>query len=753
MMLLSLLLFIVFFTTLIFFGEIFVRKILLSSNRSFSFYERLPMDFLFGLATHIALAHFVAFISNSYKLSAFISFALIASYLLYVILTKKFNPREFFIEANKTTFILTVGTLLISILCGIRGHLTDSDNTHIAWMSSIVRNNFYPPSIPVEKDYFLTFYHYGIDLIGSSIYSITGLMPWDTISFQVAIGAFLVISSVFCFSGLFLLKLSNRLIATFIICFFTCTTAIEFFYKFLPQLSQMGGIYEFLHHWQNAALPAVGNVPYFLVLVSQSMGLSSLLMILVLVYISQSNSYKQNYLIYSAVALLSFTAYFCYAAFWYPTFLGLAGYLFLKNTRHPAKRSFASDAAQQKFLKWTNFLNPIFILVSLFIGKLMTLQFSSTSFNGVEAMIIQPSLYWDHFAMNFLGYFDFQVDNYMVKPITDFVSGKTIFSVHLLSMTTMRNFGFVFIFATLVAIYKLVMKQKNYLFVLYLSAIPALVVPFIVRFVLKPTETYRFPSWAVVCLVIFSVISILSFIEAENNLIYKLSRNIFVKIIVIFHILLLTAPGVVAILPNFSYIKYTLDDLLDENEKALVKELMKYQHSGDIALTDKIFYSYCEIVSVAGFYGVGGQMYKPDMETRKTALFLLNPLLLEELNVKYVLIYKDDVLSPIAINRLSDPALFSEIIDIHQVHPDYRFFAFNGSKQYNPEEIASMQSEYKWILGTKFGPGFSYVTNNNQLVTAQTKQELKPALGYFRTEIAKQNKVAAVWLSTQAVHQ
>jgi hypothetical protein len=737
-MLLSLLLFIVFFATLTLFGEVFVRKILLNSNRSFSFYERLPMDFLFGLAAHIAIAHFVAFISSSYKLSSLISFALIAAYLLYLILAKKFNPKEFFIEADKTTWILSVGTLLISIICGIRGHLTDSDNTHIAWMSSIVRNNFYPPSIPVEKDYFLTFYHYGIDLIGSSIYSITGLMPWDTISFQVGIGAFLVISSVFCFSGLFLNKVSNRLIATFVICFFTCTTAIEFFYKYLPQISQMGGIYEFLHHWQNAALPAVGNIPYFLVLVSQSMGLSAILIILVFVYISQNNSYKQNYLIYSAVALLSFIAYFCYAAFWYPTIIGLAGYLFLKNISN---------------FKLANFLNPVFILLSLFIGKLMTLQFSSTSFNGVEAMIVQPSLYWDHFAMNFLGYFDFNVDNNLIKPITDFVSGKTIFSVHLLAMTTMRNFGFVFIFATLIAIYKLVMKQKDYLFVLYLSAIPALVVPFVVRFVLKPTETYRFPSWAVVCLVIFSVISILSFIEAENNLIYKLSRNIFIKILVVFHVLLLTAPGVVAVLPNFSYIKYTLDDLLDEKEKALVKELMKYQHSGDIALTDKIFYSYCEIVSVAGFYGVGGQMYKPDMETRKTALFLLNPLLLQELNVKYILIYKDDVLSPIAISRLSDPALFSEIIDIYQVHPDYRFFVFKGSKQYSPEEIASMQSEYKWILGTKFGPGFSYVTNNNQLVAAQTKQELQPALGYFRTEIAKQNKVAAVWLSTQAIHQ
>ncbi len=732
---LSIFLFISYILVLTFFGETLSKKALRSFDQALSFYERMPINFLLGLGVHIISAHFIAFISSSYRVGARISIALMIGYLIYMLYNKKLIVKEFFENSNRASYLLFISTLIISISCAIRGHLTDSDNTHIAWMSSVVRNNFYPPNIPVDKSCSLTFYHYGIDLICSSINSVTGLMPWDAISFQVGIGAFLVISSVFCFTKLFLNRLNSRVFATFIICFFTSTVALEFFYKYITKISQIG-LYQFLHHWQNAGLTSVVDIPYYLVLISQSMGLAPILVILFLVFIAEKNNYKANYYIYPCLSILSFIAYFAYSAFWYPTFIGLGLYFFLANI---------------KSFKLNNLINPALILLSVFIGKLLTLQFSSTNISDVNTMVVQPSLYWDHYAMNFLSYFDFNIDNNFIKPITDYNSGKTVFAVHLFSLTTMRNFGFIFLAAFGLLIYQLYKKSLGFLLVLFLSALPALTVPFILRFVPKYTEMYRFPAFGTNMLVIFIVISCFVLLENENNCFYKLQKNIFVKVLIVFHLMLVLTPGVIATLPNFSYNQFASDDLLDKEEKNLIKHLMKYQHSGDIALTTKLFYTFCDLSSVAGFYGVGGQMYKPDWQTRSTAVYLLNPLLLKELNVKYVLIYKDDKLSDLALKRLNDPSLFRELIDIHQVHPDYRFFEFNSAKVFDSVELTSLQNEYRWIIGAKLGQSFTPLVNNSQSITASTKQELSPLVKQYKTILAKDNIPAAVWLTAQAI--
>ena len=299
--------------------------------------------------------------------------------------------------------------------------------------------------------------------------------------------------------------------------------------------------------------------------------------------------------------------------------------------------------------------------------------------------------------------------------------------------------------------YQLVKNCLGLLLVLFLSALPALTVPFILRFVPKYTEMYRFPAFGTNMLVIFIVISCFVLLENENNCFYKLQKNIFVKVLIVFHLMLVLTPGVIATLPNFSYNQFASDDLLDKEEKNLIKHLMKYQHSGDIALTTKLFYTFCDLSSVAGFYGVGGQMYKPDWQTRSTAVYLLNPLLLKELNVKYVLIYKDDKLSDLALKRLNDPSLFRELIDIHQVHPDYRFFEFNSAKVFDSVELTSLQNEYRWIIGAKLGQSFTPLVNNSQSITASTKQELSPLVKQYKTILAKDNIPAAVWLTAQAI--
>lgn len=737
---LNIILFIFFIAVLTLFGKLLIENYSPINTVNISSYAKLPINFLIGLGTHLAIAHVLAYLIHSYRFSSLISFGLMFLFLFFTLFTRKISLQETFSSFDRKNLLLSIATLVISIWCGLRGHFTDSDNTHIAWMNTIVRNNIYPPYIPVEKGYSLTFYHYGIDLIGASIRSITDLMSWDTISFQVAIGAFLVISSVFCFSTLFIKKFTNQILATLIICFSTSITSIEFFYKYISKLPQLG-IYNFLHHWQNAGLTSVCDVPYYMVLISQSMGLSSILVIFILIFIAEKQNYKNNYLIYLSIILVSFVGYFCYSAFWYPSFIGLLMFLGIRFV-------FLFKEQRQR----DSLINLFLIVLSFFLGKTLTLQFSSTSFGGIQALVFEPSLYWDHYAMNFLSYFDFKVDGNLVKPAIDYNSGKTVFQVHLFSWTTMRNFGFFLIAAVSLLIYKLFKKSLNFSSVLFLSSIPAIVVAFLFRFVPKYTEMYRFPSFGTVCLLMFIVINLFVLIESnENNFCKKIFQNKLLSFVVIFHLLLFIIPGLVATLPGFSYHGYASDERLDNQEKKLLKVLMKYQKTGDVMLTNKVFYIFCDFSSVAGFYGVGGQMYKPDAQTRATAIYLMNPILLRELGINYVLIYKDDKLSQIAITRLKDRNLFRELIEIHNTHPDYFLFEFVNLRQFTAEEVAQMQNEYQWIIGSKIGQQFVVLNNNGNAVTANSKKELETTVQQFRKEVAKQNIAAAVWLSAQAV--
>jgi hypothetical protein len=178
---------------------------------------------------------------------------------------------------------------------------------------------------------------------------------------------------------------------------------------------------------------------------------------------------------------------------------------------------------------------------------------------------------------------------------------------------------------------------------------------------------------------------------------------------------------------------------------------MKYQKTDDVVLTTKVFYTFCDFASVAGFYGVGGQMYKPDWQTRSSAIYLLNPVLLKELQVNYVLLHKDDKLSQLALARLQDRRLFKEHVEINQIHPEYKFFEFVNSRQFSDSEIAAMHNEYEWVIGTKLGQKFTMLLQYGKPVVAQSKAELKTPLENFRKEVAKQNIPAAVWLCAQAM--
>jgi len=730
-------------------GDVLVSLCFQVINFRASFITRFVASLTTGLALHIFTAHILALLTHSYKLSAWLSLALALILYLVAQVKKYYSLKElwegFLVSIQSKEIWIIVLALIIAINAGIRGHLTDSDNTHIPWMAGIVLNNVYPPLLPVNQEYSLGFYHYGIDLLCASIFTIAQAMPWDALSMQVGIGAFLVVLSIYALYNYFFNSIKISVLACLFTTFFTAITAVEFVYKFGSKLPELG-IINFLYYWQQASLTAIGHIPYCLVLVSQDMGIAPLLLILLVLFciLSESKSYTwKNWIIISLpILLLAFIAYFCYDAYWYVTVAGLGLYLAFSCLRLAGK---APQECKNRILN-------LFIFLSIVsIAKYLTFKHGFTSFDGVEALLIQPSLYWDHFLMQFLNFFPVNPNDPGIKTVTDFVSGKEVLNVHLFTMITFRNFGFLVLVSLLIIAYKLFKKKFDNSFIFACIALPGLVVPFVVEFVLKPTETYRFPAWSAIMLLFFMTIFFVNLVRDSSRL-QKLLKPLWIRIIITAHLLFFVIPGIASVVPIFGHVAYSDDSRLTKPQKAALKEIIRIHKPGEIAVTDKLFYWLSDMTNVAGFYGVGGQMYKADMVTRGTVIHLMNPLLLQELGVDYVLVDQSDVLSPIARARLRHKDLFQEITKINELNPNWRFYKFVNNYKFSAEEQVSLNAEYKWIVGSKIGYQFQpLVFGEKTMYVAQHRKDLVDLIKQEKAAMKTTNIPMAMWLTAEAL--
>lgn len=656
------------YTLAMFFLGDFVLSLTQSLKRDRIHYK-IATSLPLGFAINIFIAHCLAFITHSYKQASILTLSFVICALIYLIFSKKYSPIKD-VNFKKSDLLIIITALLIAISCGIRGNLTDSDNTHIAWDATLVNNNIYPPLLPPNKEIPLTFYHFGIDLSVSSIISNTGAEPWNAISIQVGIGTFMVFMALFVILETFIHQFPLNFICTLFSFFYTSILGIEFFYKYFKVIHTVP-LLLFFKHWQNASLPAIGHLPYYAVLISQNL---SMCCMFVLIILALRLDFTKQFTapVFIPFLFCSFLSNFSYPGFWYPTIAGFALYFFFWNLNILIQEGAA-------VFKSPIFRNSLMILFCFAIGKYLSGS-GSYDFSGVKAFVFAPSMYWDHFAMQFLSYFDTKMDGISIKPVTDFVSGKTIPNVHLFTLTTFRNFGFLTIIATIITIYKVIKKDFDKSLLFYAIAILGLLVPFLFDFIIKPTETYRFPGWSNILLLIFTVVSLVNLLN-KGSLLNRIVGFLPIKLVIIFNLLLTVIPGVISILPIFGYFDYLPTDLLNKQQKAALLEMAKIHKTGDVALTTVRHYCMNDIVAVAGYYGVGGQMHKTDDLTRKTGIFLFNPVLLQELKVDYVLVQSDDKVSPLGIERLSDVNLFQEIQAINNLNPKWRFYKFINKRQ------------------------------------------------------------------------
>lgn len=729
------------------FGESILYPYLAPYRQKLDLPQRLAIGLTLGLAFHLVLAHSFAFILQSYSKSSILACLIALAFVVYSFISKRYQFSLAYISRNGV--LVTLLALIIAVVCGIRGHLTDSDNTHIAWMSCIAQNDFYPPALTVNIDYSLSFYHYGIDLLGSSMIAITKAMAWDAISFQVGIGTFLVFLGLFTIVSHFLNGLLVTLGSTLFIFFYTSITALEYFYRYIGS-GTFKTFGEFMRGWQNASLPAVGHFPYNAVLVSQNMSFAALSVIAIIIFRTIGRPLRENIPAYIAILPLSFLSYFCYPSYWYPTIAGLGLFALsmciLKINKGHLKINALFSSSYS--------LNFAILLVIFLIGKFFSFK-GGVSFEGINALEFRPSMWWESFYMQFYSYFGFNPNmDSSVNMVRDYVSGKAIPQVHMFSIHTFRNFGFITIMASIFAAMHVYHHKFNNLMYFFLMGLPGLPLPFLFHFILKPSEMYRFPAYSKMVFLIFITIAFFSILK-YNSFADKVMNFKPAKYFISFNLILFLIPGMVSISPFLGHTRYQNQELLDSQEKAGVLAMKKLHEQKQIVATTRIFYTFCDVSNVAGFFGIGGQWYKPDLTTRATTIGLLNPLLLRELDVDYILIDKSDRLSRKAVERLSDPLLFKEMLSVNEANPNWHFYKFTDKHGYSDEQIKELEAEYKWVIGTKIA--MNYVPLNfgtaqdKKFYISQYKKDIDPTNKELKKEMAKTNIPYAMWLGAQAL--
>lgn len=684
---------------------------------------------IFGVL--LLTTHLLSFVTKNITLSSYLSLSLLTiSAIIFRSKLKSidFLPKFDFYEITTTAIAATIGVLM-----GLRDlYFGNPDNFHIPLTASIADNNFYPPIFPSTASSDMSNYHYGVDLIGAIFKNLFNLSVWDAHSLQIAVGAGLTVLTVFALIEHFIQRSKTSLILSIVAIFYTSITSLEFISREWSQILQVD-LNNFLAKWLLVSWTSVSHMTSQLRLPSQNCALffSFVLIILLAEFLEK---HKANYL---GIITCAFGIYFTFPAFYYPI-VGAFIILFLI-------KSYSSLKSQVSGL--------LLVLAALYLAKFLTFTETATALNGIKALTLHPSLTWLNWGKAYLNYF--YTSQYLsgLERALDSVYPDAHIYIPLFSSITFREFGFDALVSFIISGYLIYKKKYSSALILPISALLALAMPLVFEFIPRPIETTRFLHWTKLAFVTFNCIHIpILFTLLKEKLSktwYLISSRAIILIICI-----VLVPGFVSVLPVQAFVFFG-NHALNPSQKLMLTEIEKIHKSGDICLCINEFKHGHDITEIAAYFGVGGQIYKSDNMTRLTAVRTLNPLLLQELKVDYVLLDSSlNALSPIAASRLGDPKLFTEVLTVNQASPNYHFYKFNAkSSKLDETEKILLKSEYVWVLGCDIAKEFKPLSAGNppQYIFSDNRQDLIKIKENIRKQIAQINPVCAMWLTDQAM--
>lgn len=697
----------------------------------------LTLNIISGLAIFLLLTHFCSYLSHSYNLSLQIFLPLTVLLALYNLVVDR-KGAEHIIKR------FTIPDILWLLISGhfayayfrIDAFMSGSwDRVHHAVIETILANDIYPPAAVASKEHIMDYYHYGIDLIAASISKFCSIPAWDALSFQLALTSFLCLITLYCLINFFIRSQSVSIFLSLFIFGYSSFNHIQFFLEQIPNFHKFKDG-ELLQAFFLFTHPALKNLSQRLHYYGQSIGfLLAFVMLYVqfhFIWITKETMKKTG--IHVLMFISSFMLYFNYPSMWYPIVAAYGAYLGL-DFIGSLKNNSIKNALKAS-------ISSVISIFAIFLGKFLTFTKSLSHYEGINLFPFQPQAHFNlptNWFKMYMRYFmnpsEFSQDQF----VTEAFNFSKDLKVHIFSEITFREFGLVFIIAFALFIYVWIREKKLHpSFVIFFAGAISCSVPYLFEYILRPHEEIRFFVFGKVVLLIFIIITSFQKVKTLRSLFF--SWRIFIPLIMIF----CSMANLFTLSIHIPLISKSL--LVSPLEKEFVKQMKTVLKSGDVCIDDaKEFANAAPIGSLAGCYGVGYRLLRENTIRKKTAIQTMDPNLLKELDVNYIIITKPKELSQKAFDILHDTSIFTRLFKDSRL--PWLIFRFNKDRKYD------LPRDYIWTVGIESPKGFKLIKNKQgKIIYSSHKEGLFNVAKDLRKKAAENDFYSeAIWLDIMPI--
>ena len=663
---------------------------------------------------------------------------------------KALHKPEIEVKISELTFLYSTAIFIciLSFLAIYRFGTFDKE-FHIPLALTMFHNDIYPPRDFYKPDYVLL-YHYGGDLLSGAISYFCNLEIFTSYELMSSVLSGTTFLSLFALAWIITRNFKLSFLASFCTYFggglLWLDASIRYFFKLLPPSYTN---WNFLQTFFNIGIHGgIIDAPSVITFLSTS-GLGIPLIILSLIlfwHMHEEPELKKTfiYIVFITISLFSLfiSAEWLYATFW----AGVIPFLFLLIP----KKKF-------KFIAAVFLLLIISVALSKSIGNALFMQDPIQHLGRVN--IFEISLKQKLFTVISWGRLSEQLMNYQEVPC---------FSWQFIS-----EFGLSFILLPIAIIY--LFKSKN-MFALLLFFIAAFTMPApaIIDFKINPVDLNRLFN--------FGNIILIMLISCGIGFLFKsfMKNKILILIYLICFCLspLAGLLGAVVFTPYIYSDKLFVQEVFDNFQKikslealnAYFKQLSfaanRAKHSpannfqneidflkthsnpGDVAISSSI-----DIPVYAGVYAIipsGKWLYKDLLyssfdSTFLTTLTTLDPFLLDELNIKWILISNDSRNNlPIETQKL---LLNNNLFNLVYVNPDkkYEIYHIENIKQF----LNQFSRKTAWLLTNSKGQPAETAQLNSNVISLFPKS--KDALAYLKSVQDLKPELKKVLITSQAI--
>ncbi len=693
---------------------------------------------IIGLGFALVTSHLLSFITQSYRSSLNI--------LLPVFLVVAGIPCVNFFKNKDRNWLELIKfskvELFLLALLGYLGYIyiqVDAftfgswDKIHHCYVASIMENNFYPPAEPTDISQKMDYYHYGVDLIAGAFSHYLGIELWYAYALQLAL--FVCILIVFLFSTISLFIPSAALAAflTIFTFFFSTLNNLEFLLRYSTIFAGYPlDLAKFFDVFKAMSALSAKNLSVRMLFYSPNMGFAmSFTSLFFLVKFLKLDELK-NYIKYLIIVFCSFLLYFGEPSMWYPFFGALAIYSTIKFLYNFKPLGIEASIKASKL--------SLCYIASMFLGKLICMNRHISDFNGINLFSFHPSLNLN-IPISWGSIYQRLFIDEILKHYKIIHHHFNYFEAPLFSEIGFREIGIFVLLGFIALLLNLFIKKQSFpVAFIFLVAFLGFLVPFFFEYSIRPEEDLRFIIFSKP---FFTLAATLGFFMLSRNF-----NNFFSswELIIIALMILNIAPTFYTVVtgeaPHQGHLVVTPE------QSKFVKEFRKYHKSGETCLDDSMYIGWAGNSTLAGCYGLGYKLYRENKNTRETALATMNPFLLKELNVDYIVISDYDKLSAEAKQRLGDPKLFSEM----KIDDSLNWHIYKFNKNFNTADNIKLADEYIWAVTMVDIDGGTLMVEDTEhhYYMSKDRKLLLDELAKIKDIIKDQSVEFVVWGSVEA---